>query len=100
MRKNMDEIMIGQLLDEDVVFHIKELCDLSHAPTQLVIEMVEYGLLEPQGIRREEWRFTGPAVGRVKTVMRLQHDLDVNLPGAAVIIELLEELEQLRRAIR
>jgi chaperone modulatory protein CbpM len=32
--------------------------------------------------------------------MRLQQDFGVNLPGAALALELLEELERLRRAQR
>jgi hypothetical protein len=32
----------------------------------------------------------------MQVVIRLEHDLGVNLPGAAMILELLEELQELR----
>ena len=49
---------------------------------------------------RAQWRFSGVALTRVQRVIRLQHDFGVNLPGAALALELLEELERLRRAQR
>ncbi|HRP35895.1 MAG TPA: chaperone modulator CbpM, partial [Gammaproteobacteria bacterium] len=32
-----------------------------------------------------------------QVAMRLHHDLDVNLPGVALALDLLEEIERLRR---
>ncbi|MBI5448434.1 MAG: MerR family transcriptional regulator [Gammaproteobacteria bacterium] len=97
MKNHIHEVIQGQLLDEDVFFRLDELCELSDVPPQFVMELVSYGVLEPKGKEQTVWRFSGPAVTRVKTVLRLQRDLEVNLPGAAVIVELLEELEHLRR---
>jgi chaperone modulatory protein CbpM len=36
----------------------------------------------------------------VQRVVRLQRDFGVNLPGAALALELLEEVERLRRNVR
>jgi chaperone modulatory protein CbpM len=38
-------------------------------------------------------------VRRVRTVVRLQRDLGVNLPGAALALELLERIEELQRRL-
>ena len=35
---------------------------------------------------------------RIQRVIRLQHDFEVNLPGAALALDLLEEIERLRRS--
>ncbi|MCL1979839.1 MAG: MerR family transcriptional regulator, partial [Proteobacteria bacterium] len=40
--------------------------------------------------------FTAIAIKRVQTTMRLQRDLRINLPGCALALDLLEELEELR----
>jgi hypothetical protein len=34
----------------------------------------------------------------VRRALRLQHDLELNLPGAALALELLDEIERLRAA--
>ncbi len=49
---------------------------------------------------RSQWRFSGFALMRVQRVLRLQHDFGVNLPGAALALDLLEELDRLRRTQR
>lgn len=36
------------------------------------------------------------ALARIRTALRLQRDLGVNLPGIALVLELLAELERLR----
>ncbi len=43
-----------------------------------------------------QWRFPGVSVRRVRTVVRLQRDLGVNVAGAALAIELLDEINALR----
>jgi chaperone modulatory protein CbpM len=37
---------------------------------------------------------------RARTALRLQRDLEINLPGVALALELMEELERLRRELR
>jgi hypothetical protein len=36
----------------------------------------------------------------VTTVVRLQHDLEVNLAGAALALDLIEEVRELRRQLK
>ena len=100
MKKQLSQLIAGELLDDALLVELTELCRICHAPTQLIIEMVEYGMLVPKGNNIPEWQFTGSAITRIKTVMRLQQDLEVNLSGAAVIVEMIEELEQLRREVQ
>jgi chaperone modulatory protein CbpM len=65
-----------------------------------VVEIVAEGIVEPMGPEPKQWRFSGAALTRVQRVIRLQQEFDVNLPGAALALELLEEVERLRRARR
>src|SRR3990167_6222036 len=99
MKRHQSEPLAGELLDEDWLIALEELCRMSHTSPEYVIELVDYGLLRPRGRMQTEWRFSGPAVVQVKRVLRLQHDLEVNLPGAVLIVEILDELEQLRRKL-
>jgi len=87
----------GTLLDEHAELDLCQLCEVCGVDAERVIEMVTEGVVEPCGIEPRQWRFTGTAVVRVRTALRLQRDLRVNLAGAALALDLLEELEELRR---
>jgi chaperone modulatory protein CbpM len=91
------EIISGLLLDEQTRLNLRELCGACGIHAELVIEMVSEGIAEPIGSNPVDWRFDGPAVKRVQRALRLQRDLGVNLAGAALALDLLEELEELRR---
>jgi chaperone modulatory protein CbpM len=85
------------LLDDSVEFSLSEVCRICGVHERLVVEIVEEGVVEPLG-DAGAWRFTGIAVTRVRRVLRLQEEFEVNLAGAALALELLEEIERLRRS--
>jgi chaperone modulatory protein CbpM len=87
------------VLDDSVEFTLVELCRICGVHERLVVEIVEEGVVEPLG-DVGQWRFTGVAVTRVQRVLRLQEEFEVNLAGAALALELLEEIERLRRGGR
>ena len=88
------------VFDDTMTWGITELCDLCRVDSDLVHEMIGEGLLTPQGTSPETWRFNAVAVKRIQVTLRLQNDLRVNLPGAALVLDLLEEIEELRARIR
>lgn len=88
--------LAGTVLDERAVFTLRELCHACGVHAELVIEMVDEGLLEPRGAVPAEWRFPGSAVTRAQKALKLVRDLRVNWPGAALALDLLEEVERLR----
>jgi chaperone modulatory protein CbpM len=96
----MTDPISAMLLDESVDFSLEELCAVCRVSESFVIEVVAEGIVEPTGGERTRWRFSGLALTRVQRVVRLQQEFDVNLPGAALALELLEEVERLRRARR
>ena len=88
------------LLDDSVELSLQEICTACRVSEELVVDIVAEGIVEPVGVDRAQWRFSGLAVARIQRVVRLQQEFDVNLPGAALALELLEEVERLRRARR
>lgn len=93
--RDMREIS-GTLLDERTVFGLRELCVACGVHAEIVIEMVEEGVLVPRGADPADWRFPGSAVTRAQKALKLARDLRVNWPGAALALDLLEEIERLR----
>jgi chaperone modulatory protein CbpM len=92
----------GLVLSEEVRLSVHEICSVCDVERDALIEMVMEGLVEPVdlGLHPREWRFSGTTVTRIRTAQRLQRDLGVNLSGAALALELLEEIDRLRRWCR
>lgn len=87
----------GTILDEDLECSLHDLCRICNIPAELVHEMIDEGLIRPKGLEPMQWRFTVVEIRRVQTTLRLKRDLRINLPGCALVLDLLEELEELRR---
>ena len=94
----MNDLVSALLLDESSELTLAEICSACSVPEQLVVEIVAEGIVEPIGDERTHWRFSGIAVARIQRVIRLQREFEVNLPGAALALDLLEEIERLRRS--
>jgi chaperone modulatory protein CbpM len=76
---------------------IDELCRICAVHVQYVAELVQEGVIAPNaGSAPDTWRFTTLQVRHAKIALRLQRDLGVNLAGAALALQLLDELETLR----
>ena len=86
----------GVLLDRRISFSISELCYACAVEENLVIEMVQEGVIDAEGSLPQEWRFHGESLVRARKAVRLVRDLKVNWPGAALALDLLDELERLK----
>jgi chaperone modulatory protein CbpM len=95
-----DEPLRGEIFDERAVLSVTELSRMFAVEERHIVELVEEGVLNVIEIHSSEWRFSGAALRRARIALRLERDLGINLPGVALALELLEELEQLRRERR
>lgn len=65
-----------------------------------ILDLIEEGVLAPStGRAPEDWRFSSTQLRQVTVAWRLQRDLGVNLAGAALALQLLDEVETLRAQI-
>jgi chaperone modulatory protein CbpM len=92
--------LTGVVFDETTEITVTELCEVCSVEHTLIEQLVEEGILDPVGGRPNELRFHYASVRRIRTVVHLQQDLGVNLAGAALALELLERIEDLRRQLR
>ena len=90
----------GLILEDQTGFSLDDLCRACAAQAGRIIELVDEGLLSPAGSAPAQWRFTGVHLQRARVALRLESDLGVNLAGAALALELLDELESLRTRLR
>ena len=89
-----------QVVEEEVQLSLTELCQASSADRELVLQLVEHGVIEPQGDAPQAWLFTGRSLQRTRVALRLLHDLELNLPGAALAVDLLDQIAQLQRELQ
>lgn len=94
------EILSGKILEEDSEVSFAQLCDACEVHAESVEAMVEEGIIVPIGGGARHWRFTRISVVRVRSVLRMQRDLHVNLAGAALALDLLERIEALNDRVR
>jgi chaperone modulatory protein CbpM len=98
MESHQDNALSAEIFDDYTLLNVDELSRLCAVERTFIIQLVEEGVLEVIEVT-PEWRFSGRALRRARTASRLQRDLQINLPGVALALQLLDELEHLRRAL-
>jgi chaperone modulatory protein CbpM len=93
------DALTGEIFEEYAVLSVDELSRLCAVDRAYIVELVEEGVLSVTAVEAEQWRFAGTALRRARTALRLQRDLEINLPGVALALELMEELDALRREL-
>ena len=94
------QVLSGDLLEQDLEFTVDELCRSCKLEPDHVVEFVQEGVLEAHGRDQKTWRFKISSIRRVRTALRLQRDLGINLAGAALALELLERIARLESRLR
>jgi len=98
---NSNDLLIvytAEVIDDDGL-SLEQLCRAFDVQAEWIISLVEESIIVPQGDIMESWRFSGSSLRRVRSALRLQRDLGVNLAGIALALDLLEENENLRLQI-
>ena len=90
------QIIEGILLDESHSYTLIELVEMCVVDNNTVIEMMDYGIIDPIGKQEEQWVFTANAVVRSQKALRLHHDLNIDWAGISLALDLLDEIETLR----
>ena len=94
------EILTGTLVDAETSLSLDQLCRLCGADTAVIVELVEEGILPASGAAPPTWAFEGAALSRARRALRLHRDLQINLAGVALALDLMDELDLLRRRLR
>jgi len=95
-----DQRIEGILLDERIALTLAEMTRLCGMSGRTVHLMVTEGVLRPKGEGPQDWRFSALEIRRARRAARLRRDLEVNLAGAALALDLLDELDRLRARVR
>ena len=98
---SQSETLSGQLIDEESFITMEELCRHCTVASEEIITLVLEGILDPNSTHLDtqsagQWHFHISSVRRVITTLHLQRDLGVNLSGAALALELLDQIAELQ----
>src|SRR3984893_8055348 len=99
MSSSDDHALSGAIFEESALLTVQDLSRMCAVDERHIVEFVEEGVLNVVEVTAAEWRFTGVALRRARLALRLERDLEINLAGVALALELMEELERLRREL-
>ena len=91
-----ESYLSGSILEDEADMSTADLIRMFSVEQGRIVEWVEQGVIEVIEVDAAEWRFSGAQVRRVRIALRLERDLGVNAAGAALALELLEEIRRLR----
>ncbi len=90
----MSKLLEGEALDHPL--SARELCDLCQVEESWLEEFIMHGPLRQQGPSQ----YAATSIVRVRKAKRLERDFELNAAGAALVLELLDEIERLRQMAR
>ncbi|MBL1272193.1 MAG: chaperone modulatory protein CbpM [Marinobacter maritimus] len=97
-----NSILTVEVMDPDgSTFTLHEVCERGECHAEFVIKLVSYGIIAPvePATEARQWLFDLAALARLHKAIRLQRDLKMNLPGLAMSLELLDEVQDMRREV-
>lgn len=102
---NTSSLQATSFVMEDITeLTIDDLCRACAAHADIIIDLVSEGVIDSThvepGQSTEHWRFTGLHLHRAKVALRLHRDLGVNFAGAALALQLMEEMQVLKARLR
>lgn len=100
MEKEIVKVFEGMLIEEEHELTLKQLCDACGTSAEEITEMIHEGILEHRGRGKSGWRFSYYAVHRYRKANRLNKDLGINLSGVALVLELLDRIDELESRLK
>ena len=95
-----DDILAG-IIEEEACLTLEELCAAGAFEREWLVRRVEEGLIPVgAGIALAEWRFTGAGLARARRMRGIERDFDAVPELAALVADLLEEMDALRARLR
>ncbi|KTD31226.1 putative chaperone-modulator protein CbpM [Legionella moravica] len=91
-----NNLLTGMLIEETTTYTFIEVCHKYHIPEELLTEMIEYGFFPNQPTDPKRIAIDEKALRRIESAFRLHRDLEINLPGVTLALELLEKIEKMQ----
>ena len=105
MKSQKLTVITGSILEEESTLTLAEICINCHSPAETIIKLVDHGIISPcenetRTKNVSQWQFQRNDLVRADKALRLKKDLGINLAGIALVLELMDELTDLRNQLR
>lgn len=89
------------VVEQELTFTLYQLSRACLADAEQVRALVDEGVLTPRaGNEPPQWVFAGDALTRARLALRLTRDLDLNAAGAALVLDLLDQIDALQARLQ
>jgi chaperone modulatory protein CbpM len=65
-----------------------------------IVELVDYGVFEPQGAGEQEWAFPASSLPLARAAARLRADFELSAASLALVLAYRERIDELERRVR
>ncbi len=94
------EAQAGEVVVGSTRYTLVEASRLSGVQREVIVSLVSVGVIVPRGPAPESWVFSDLELLQLQRAWRLHRDLAVALDSMPLVLDLLDEVERLRRLVR
>lgn len=95
----LDGCLYAEIVDEQHSFDLKHFAEACGQSPEWVLQLLEYDILSNRPDNRIH-QFFGDDVSRARRAYRLQRDFDASLTAVAMMLDLIDEVQKLRREVK
>jgi chaperone modulatory protein CbpM len=89
----------GQLVDDHDSLDLSRFAQACGQSPEWVLQLLEYDIL-PQRPEERIHQFFGEDISRARRAYRLQRDFDASFSAVAMMLDLIDEVQRLRRQVK
>jgi len=89
-------VVVGTVVDLETALTVADLACACGVEVAWVKQLVEVGVVSDQTGEPANWRFRSADLRRARQAMRLQRDFEASLDAAALMLDLMDEVQRLK----
>ena len=93
------QIIEAVVFDDQISLTLVELSRACNVHAEWVLELVDEGIIDPLRKENIHYHFSAACLKQALAVKHLQQDLGINLAGAALVLDLKQEIDKLHTHI-
>ena len=94
-----DGCLEAEIVDEHYIFDLTHFAQACGQSPEWVLQLLEYEILPARSETRIH-QFFGDELSRARCAYRLQRDFDASLSAVAMMLDLIDEVQQLRKEVK
>ena len=95
-----EERILAGVIEEEACLTVDELCAACALEREWLVQRIEEGLFPVPGGIVSEWRFDASGIARARRMRSLERDFDAVPELAALVADMLQEVDELRARLR